>query len=430
MNSVTPASGAPWSSSASATPSRRGGRGPDAGGARHEPGSAGCWSPTGARSRSGCIRTCRRLGHRDRRSRSSEADAESLPARLADQAVGSDRRPARATSTSTPWSSGRRGGGATPSTPATASCRRTPPSPGPCDAAGIVFVGPSADVARGGRATSSRRASTRSPRACRCVPGRRGGRPDGGARRVARARSGYPLLVKAVGGGGGRGMRRGRAIRRSSPQPLDEAARRGRGGVRRPRACTWSASSPPARHVEVQLLGDGDARRRTSATATARCSGATRSWSRRRRRRARATTLRAAMRRRRGRARRAPGLPRRRAPSSSWSTRAGEFSFLEMNARIQVEHPVTEAVTGLDLVAEQIAVAEGQPLRLRRTTSRSPGHAIECRINAEDPAPGSGPARTVDRRGASRPAPGIRVDTHVQARLRRCRRTTTRCSPS
>ena len=64
----------------------------------------------------------------------------------------------------------------------------------------------------------------------------------------------------------------------------------------------------------------------------------------------------------------------------------GEFYFLEVNARIQVEHPVTEAITGLDIVAEQIAIAEGRPLRLRQEDVRFAGHAIECRINAEDPA--------------------------------------------
>ena len=63
----------------------------------------------------------------------------------------------------------------------------------------------------------------------------------------------------------------------------------------------------------------------------------------------------------------------------------GEFYFLEMNARIQVEHPVTEALSGLDLVAEQIAIAEGHPLRLRQEDVFIQGHAIECRINAEDP---------------------------------------------
>ena len=87
-----------------------------------------------------------------------------------------------------------------------------------------------------------------------------------------------------------------------------------------------------------------------------------------------------------------------------------------MNARIQVEHPVTEAVTGVDLVAEQIAIAGGAGLRLTQATSARDGCAIECRINAEDPAqdfrpsPGHGPRGDAGRRGE-----GIRVDTHIAA---------------
>ena len=95
----------------------------------------------------------------------------------------------------------------------------------------------------------------------------------------------------------------------------------------------------------------------------------------------------------------------------------GEFYFLEVNARIQVEHPVTEAITGLDLVAEQIAIAEGRPLRLRQEDVTLAGHAIECRINAEDPARDFRPSpgmisRAVFPVSASR---GVRVDTHAQA---------------
>jgi acetyl-CoA carboxylase biotin carboxylase subunit len=93
----------------------------------------------------------------------------------------------------------------------------------------------------------------------------------------------------------------------------------------------------------------------------------------------------------------------------------GEYYFLEVNARIQVEHPVTEMVTGIDLVAEQLAVAAGLPLRRAQVQLATRGHAIECRINAEDatrefrPSPG----RIV--RAVFPAGPGIRVDTHVQA---------------
>ena len=91
------------------------------------------------------------------------------------------------------------------------------------------------------------------------------------------------------------------------------------------------------------------------------------------------------------------------------------FWFLEVNARIQVEHPVTEAVTGLDLVAEQIAIAEGRGLRISQADVQFSGHAIECRINAEDPAAGFRPSPGTVTSAVFPAGPGIRVDTHVQA---------------
>jgi acetyl-CoA carboxylase biotin carboxylase subunit len=91
-----------------------------------------------------------------------------------------------------------------------------------------------------------------------------------------------------------------------------------------------------------------------------------------------------------------------------------EFYFLEMNARIQVEHPVTEAVSGVDIVAAQIAIASGNGLRLLRGEAWRDGCAIECRINAEDPARDFAPSPGVVRSVRWPDGEGIRVDTHIE----------------
>ena len=89
------------------------------------------------------------------------------------------------------------------------------------------------------------------------------------------------------------------------------------------------------------------------------------------------------------------------------------FYFLEMNARIQVEHPVTEAVTGIDIVAEQIAIAEGRGLRFQQKDIRREGSAIECRINAEDPARDFHPSPGTVRTAVWPSGEGVRIDTHI-----------------
>jgi acetyl-CoA carboxylase biotin carboxylase subunit len=102
-------------------------------------------------------------------------------------------------------------------------------------------------------------------------------------------------------------------------------------------------------------------------------------------------------------------------PGSTGRAGGGEFYFLEVNARIQVEHPVTEAVTGVDIVAEQLAIAEGRPLRLKQADVTVAGHAIEVRINAEDPDADFRPSPGTISRAVFPAGPGVRVDTHLQA---------------
>ncbi len=195
---------------------------------------------------------------------------------------------------------------------------------------------------------------------------------------------GAPLLVKAVGGGGGRGMKRvDRLEDLPAAMELASAEAGAAFGDARVYLERFIASG---RHVEVQVLGDGKGH--VIHLGERDCS-----VQRRYQKLIEETP--------------APGLSDKlrnalHAAAVRFSERlayrgAGTveflvdrerdaFYFLEMNARIQVEHPVTEAVTGIDLVAEQIAVANGEGLRFKQSDIRRNGCAIECRVNAEDPA--------------------------------------------
>ena len=193
---------------------------------------------------------------------------------------------------------------------------------------------------------------------------------------------GYPVLVKAAAGGGGRGMKVAR-----TPEDLDsrhqDGARGGQGSVRRrqrlPREVSGKAAphrGPGVRRRQGQRHPPGRARLLAAAPASedlgrgafARPSmptSATRS----------ATTVAAAMQK----------LKYRGAGTVEFLYEDGKFFFIEMNTRLQVEHPVTEMITGLDLVIEQIRIASGAPLTLEQSEVTFSGHAIECRINAENP---------------------------------------------
>ncbi|HEX7417296.1 MAG TPA: biotin carboxylase N-terminal domain-containing protein [Steroidobacteraceae bacterium] len=240
--------------------------------------------------------------------------------------------------------------------------------------------------------------------------------PGGPVETVAQAErlaqvTGWPVLIKAVSGGGGRGMKPVREpgqLKEMLQLAMAEAhAAFGDGRVYLERYVE------SGRHVEVQLLGDG---RDVIHLGDRDCS-----VQRRYQKlveEAPAPLLAHGLRSRMHDAALAFGRHLRYLGLGTVEFLVDvprqEFYFLEMNARIQVEHPVTEAITGLDLVAEQIAVAEGRPLRLRQQDLVLRGHAIECRINAEDwaqdfrPSPGTVAA-------ASFPAgAGIRVDTHIE----------------
>ena len=192
-------------------------------------------------------------------------------------------------------------------------------------------------------------------------------------------------MIKAAAGGGGRGIRvvarRGRSCARRSPQARAEAeAAFGDGAVYLERFVDR------ARHVEVQVLGDGtDAVHLVRARMLAAAPPPEGRGGGRPRRRCPAP-VREHMRSGRGAAGRRGRLRGAGTVEYLYDDARGDFYFIEMNTRIQVEHPVTEMITGIDLVREKLRIAGGEPLPFRQDDVEPRGHAIECRINAEDPA--------------------------------------------
>jgi acetyl-CoA carboxylase biotin carboxylase subunit len=277
-----------------------------------------------------------------------------------------------------------------------------------CGRAGIVFIGPTSDqiVAIGDKLRARAEAETAN---VPVVPG-------GAANSLAEAQAlalkiGAPLLIKAVGGGGGRGLKRVERIE-DLPELLDLAAAEA-GAAFGDARIYLEHYIDRGRHVEVQVLGDGEGR--LIQLGERDCS-----VQRRYQKLIEETPapgLSAALRNslQQAAVRFAERLGYRGAGTVEFivDTRHEAFYFLEMNARIQVEHPVTEAVTGLDLIAEQIAIADGSGLRLRQSEVRTMGCAIECRINAEDHRNEFRPSPGLVRDVSWPSGCGIRVDSHV-----------------
>jgi len=356
------------------------------------------------------IRTCRELGIETVLA-ASEADRNSLPARLADRTVciGAARSSESYLRVATIVQAAL-GTGADAVHPGYGFLSERPELARLCETHGVAFIGPTAGQIEAVGDKLKARSAAEAARVP-VVPGAE-------ARSVADAvaageRIGVPLLVKAVGGGGGRGMKRVDRLE-DLPAAVELASAEAAAAFGDPRVYLERFISS-GRHVEVQVLGDGQGRvihlgerdcsvqRRyqklvEETPAPGLSDGLRRSLHQ------------AAVRFTRSLSYRGAGtveflLDRDR----------GSFYFLEMNARIQVEHPVTEAVTGVDLVAEQIAIANGAGLRLAQSDVRRRGCAIECRINAEDPRHDfrPSPGRVT---GAVWPAgQGIRVDTHIES---------------
>ena len=273
---------------------------------------------------------------------------------------------------------------------------------------GFVFIGPRPENIRlMGDKVSAKQAMTKA--GVPTVPGSEGALPDDPKETVRVARKiGYPVIIKAAGGGGGRGMRvvhTEAALLNAVNMTRTEA----QAAFANPTVYLERYLEQP-RHIEIQVLAD--AHKNAVYLGERDCS-----LQRRHQKvmeEAPAPDLPAKLRDKIGErcveACRRIGY--RGAGTFEFLYEEGEFFFIEMNTRIQVEHPVTEMITGVDLVQEQIHVAAGEKLRFRQKDIILRGHALECRINAEDPyrfTPSPGRITSYHPPGG----PGIRVDSHV-----------------
>jgi acetyl-CoA carboxylase biotin carboxylase subunit len=245
---------------------------------------------------------------------------------------------------------------------------------------GIAFIGPKAEHIRimGDKIEAKRTAKRLG---IPCVPGSEGGiETDADAARIA-AEIGYPVLVKAAAGGGGRGMKVARTEADLS-DALSTARAEAQAAFGDDAVYLEKYLGKP-RHIEFQVLGDGQGN--AIHLGERDCSLQRRHqkvWEE-----GPSPALNAAQRGRIGDtvAKAMAELGYVGAGTIEFLYENGEFYFIEMNTRIQVEHPVTEMITGIDLVNEQIKIAAGSPLSIRQSDVQIEGHAIECRINAENP---------------------------------------------
>ncbi len=280
-----------------------------------------------------------------------------------------------------------------------------------CEDAGLSFIGPSPESMEVlGDKLRSKEIAQRAgvpvvPSSPECLPG------DTAADDFAR-QWGFPLLVKAAAGGGGRGMRLVRRARELDAE-MESASREAQAAFGDGRVFLERYVENP-RHVEFQVLADGSGH--TIHLGERECS-----IQRRHQKIVEETpspVLDPELRQRMGAAAiavaRAAGYVNAATAEFLLDTRSGEFYFLEMNARLQVEHPVTEAVLGLDLVEWQVRIANGEPLTLRQEDVQPHGHAIECRIYAEDPYQDFVPSTGTLLRWRPPSGPGLRLDSGVE----------------
>jgi acetyl-CoA carboxylase biotin carboxylase subunit len=276
----------------------------------------------------------------------------------------------------------------------------------------IVWIGPAPDHIRqmGDKVEAKRTAASIG---LPLVPGSDGAVADAAEGIAVADKIGYPVLVKAASGGGGRGMKVVPDAA-SMASLMAQAKAEAKAAFGDDTVYIEKYLSEP-RHIEFQVFGDGLGgaihlgerdcslqRRHQKMLEEAPSPALT-------------PTQRAEM----GEVVRAAvaKLKYRGAGTMEFLYEDGKFYFIEMNTRLQVEHPVTEAITGIDLVREQIRVAAGMPLSVSQDDVRFAGHAIECRINAEDPATfAPSPGRVIDYHAPG--GPGVRVDSALYAGYR------------
>jgi acetyl-CoA carboxylase biotin carboxylase subunit len=277
---------------------------------------------------------------------------------------------------------------------------------------GIKFIGPSAEHIRMmGDKIEAKRTATRL--GIPVVPGSEGGLEDIGQAKSLARDIGYPVLIKATAGGGGRGMKvaRGEGDLEVAMHTAQSEALAAFGNAE----VYMEKYLEKPRHIEIQVLGDGKGH--AIHLGERDCS-----LQRRHQKileEAHSPALNAVQRGEIGE--RVAAAMREIAYEGAGTVEFlyenGKFYFIEMNTRLQVEHPVTEAITGLDLVQEQIRVASGMELPYAQSDITFSGHAIECRINAENPktfAPSPGTVDAVHAPGGL----GVRVDSAIYAGYR------------
>ncbi len=276
------------------------------------------------------------------------------------------------------------------------------------ESSGFVFIGPQASAIR---LMGDKVSAIRSMKAAGvpCVPGSDGPLGDDHDENIRLAREiGYPVIIKASGGGGGRGMRVVHA-EASLTAAIIVTKAEARAAFSNDVVYLEKFLEKP-RHIEFQVLADGQGnaihlgerdcsmqRRHQKVIEEAPAPGITDEQ----RRRIGERCVNACL-----------EIGYRSAGTFEFLYQDDEFYFIEMNTRLQVEHPVTEMITGIDIVREQLRIANGETLNITQDDVRIQGHAIECRINAEDPKnfmPSPGVINLWHAPGG----PGIRVDSHV-----------------